>query len=94
MDSRSNDSYFWQVIKLDVLKQISIKLIQYYQKKGGSKALFSLECNFEPTCSEYTKQAIIQFGAYHGWRLGILRIKKCTDPDCVKKISDPIPERN
>lgn len=93
MDSRSDDRHLRQVFKLEMLKQISIKLIQYYQRKGGSKALFSLECNFEPTCSEYTKQAIIRFGVFQGWRLGILRIKKCTDRDCVSKILDPIPER-
>lgn len=34
-------------------------------------------CRFEPTCSEYTKQAIIKYGAIKGGWLGIKRICRC-----------------
>ena len=34
-------------------------------------------CRFTPTCSEYTKQAIIKHGIIKGTFLGIKRILKC-----------------
>ena len=34
-------------------------------------------CRFTPTCSEYTKQAIIKHGIIKGAFLGIKRISKC-----------------
>ena len=34
-------------------------------------------CRFTPTCSEYTKQAIIKYGIIKGTFLGIKRISKC-----------------
>ena len=34
-------------------------------------------CRFTPTCSEYTKQAIIKHGIIKGTYLGIKRISKC-----------------
>ncbi len=34
-------------------------------------------CRFTPTCSEYTKQAIIKHGIIKGAYLGIKRISKC-----------------
>ena len=34
-------------------------------------------CRFTPTCSEYTKQAILKHGIIKGTFLGIKRISKC-----------------
>ena len=34
-------------------------------------------CRFTPTCSEYTKQAIIKHGIIKGTYLGVKRISKC-----------------
>ena len=36
-----------------------------------------LRCRFYPTCSEYTKQAILKYGLFKGGLLGIKRICKC-----------------
>ncbi|WP_282446710.1 membrane protein insertion efficiency factor YidD [Shewanella sp. 1CM18E] len=74
-----------------MFKQISLKLIHRYQASGGSKKLLNIECNFEPTCSEYTKQCIIKYGAVKGWRLGLSRIKRCNQPDLCQKIYDEVP---
>ncbi|MGF1911775.1 membrane protein insertion efficiency factor YidD [Vibrio kasasachensis] len=50
-----------------------------------------MECNFKPTCSEYTKQCIVKYGARKGWQLGLSRIRRCNDPDLVEPIIDEVP---
>ena len=57
-----------------MLKNISIKLIELYQKIPGN---WHYSCRFYPTCSEYTKEAINKYGFIKGWFLGIKRIIKC-----------------
>ncbi|NOI13492.1 membrane protein insertion efficiency factor YidD [Vibrio hepatarius] len=74
-----------------MLKYISLKLIHLYQVSGGSRQLLNIECNFEPTCSEYTKQCIAKYGAIKGWKLGLTRIKRCNQPDLIEKIYDEVP---
>ena len=39
--------------------------------------LLGNNCRFLPTCSEYTKAAIIEFGLIKGITLGFRRISKC-----------------
>ena len=60
------------------MKNILVKLIEWYQKHISiwleSK---NVKCKFYPTCSEYTKQAIIKYGALKGSFLGLIRILKC-----------------
>lgn len=34
-------------------------------------------CRYEPSCSEYTKQAIKKYGLFKGSRMGALRIGRC-----------------
>lgn len=34
-------------------------------------------CQFTPTCSEYTKQALLKHGFWRGWGLGLWRIIRC-----------------
>jgi putative membrane protein insertion efficiency factor len=45
-------------------------------------------CRFEPTCSEYTRQAVEKYGAARGMWLGLKRILKC-QPFC-KGGHDPV----
>mgnify|MGYP002624291814 FL=1 len=56
------------------MKQIILLLIKIYQ--WFSKFTPPV-CRFTPTCSEYTKQAIIKYGAIKGLWLGIKRICRC-----------------
>lgn len=56
------------------MKKILIKLIEMYQKAPLSS---HNACKFTPTCSEYTKQAIIKYGALKGTFMGIKRILRC-----------------
>ena len=60
------------------MKKILIYLIEKYQKHIS---LFleskGIKCKFCPTCSEYTKQAIIKYGAIKGLFFGMKRIFRC-----------------
>ena len=58
----------------DIIKNFLISLIKLYQKISS---LFPAKCRFYPTCSEYTKQAILKYGIFKGGLLGIKRIAKC-----------------
>lgn len=65
--------------------------IRRYQRRGGGIETFRVDCNFTPTCSEYTRQAVLRFGCSQGLLLGWRRIRRCTDPDCVHPLPDPVP---
>lgn len=56
------------------MKQVFVLLINIYQffSKFTPKV-----CRFEPTCSQYTKEAIIKYGVFKGGWLGIKRICRC-----------------
>jgi len=56
------------------MKNLLIKLIKLYQKIPGK---FHYNCKFYPSCSNYTKEAIEEYGALKGTFLGIKRIIRC-----------------
>ncbi len=58
-----------------MLKNVVIKLIEGYQRVGT--AIMPRVCRYEPTCSEYTRQAILKYGVIQGGWLGLLRILRC-----------------
>ena len=57
------------------MKKFFIKLIDFYKKQISP--CIGNHCKFEPTCSEYTRQAIEKYGAGKGIILGIKRILRC-----------------
>ena len=57
------------------MKKILLFLIKIYQK--GISPYFGRRCRFYPTCSEYSRQAIIKYGTVKGSYLSIKRILKC-----------------
>ena len=56
------------------MKRIAIKLIELYQ---ATPLHIHTMCRFVPTCSEYTKIKINEYGFIKGTLLGIKRILKC-----------------
>jgi hypothetical protein len=65
------------------MKKIALKIIRLYQKTlSPDHGIFKFRypigyCKFNPTCSEYTYEAIDKYGLIKGTALGIKRIIKC-----------------
>ena len=60
------------------MRIILVKIIEFYQK--AISPFFSnigVHCKYEPTCSEYMKQAIEKYGVLKGFIKGIIRFFKC-----------------
>jgi putative component of membrane protein insertase Oxa1/YidC/SpoIIIJ protein YidD len=76
---------------MGVLQRWVIARIDAYQARGGGRVVFGVDCNFNPTCSAYTREAVARYGAGAGLRLGWQRIRRCTDPDCTAPRDDPVP---
>ena len=75
------------------MKKIFILFIRFYQK--FISPLFPAKCRYYPTCSQYTLEAIQEYGAIKGTYLGIKRILRCHpfheggyDPVPKRKIKD------
>lgn len=60
------------------MKKIIITLINFYKKHISPYLEYlGIHCKYEPTCSEYMRQAVEKYGAKKGFILGIKRILKC-----------------
>jgi len=57
------------------MKYIVLKLIRLYQITISQATPHS--CRFTPTCSEYTSEAIAEYGVIKGVWLGIKRLARC-----------------
>ena len=63
--------------KSDIFSRMGVFFVRVYQICispfiGGRAA-----CRFTPTCSEYTRQAILKYGLFRGIFLGLKRISRC-----------------
>ncbi|MBI5418399.1 membrane protein insertion efficiency factor YidD [Candidatus Poribacteria bacterium] len=61
------------------MKNFLVKLIKMYQK--FLSPFLPSSCRFNPTCSQYTIDAIEKYGLFKGLKLGVLRILRC-NPFC------------
>ena len=67
------------------MKKPILVLIRFYQKYLAT----GKDCRFQPTCSEYTYQAISRYGIIPGSWLGVKRIVRCHP--WSKGGNDPLP---
>ncbi|MAT52814.1 MAG: alpha-hemolysin [Porticoccaceae bacterium] len=74
-----------------MLQRLVLRAIASYQSAGGGRRWFGVECNFEPSCSEYARQSITRFGLRRGLSLALGRLRRCRQPDAVCKCLDPVP---
>ena len=61
------------------MKKILICLIDVYKKYFalGLMYVFGKGCRFQPSCSQYTKEALGKHGAIKGGLLSVKRVLKC-----------------
>lgn len=52
-----------------------LRLIRFYQK--WISPLLGANCRFQPTCSQYTFEAIEKYGVFKGGWKGFWRIMRC-----------------
>jgi putative membrane protein insertion efficiency factor len=69
--------------------KVALLALRFY--KAYLSMLFAGNCRFEPTCSQYTYDAIERFGVGRGVWLGIKRLGRC-HPLSRKFGYDPVPE--
>lgn len=60
---------------MNPLQRLFVGLIRLYQI--ALSPYFGQQCRFTPTCSEYTRQAILRHGALKGAWLGMRRVSRC-----------------
>lgn len=77
-----------------MFKKFVLRKIRHYQKEGGGEQKFSVDCNFIPSCSEYSIRAIEYHGLCKGGLLSLKRISRCNQRDLVEKIKDEVPMKN
>jgi len=58
---------------------IAVYLIDVYKKYFALAlmSLFGKGCRFQPSCSQYTKEALEQYGVFRGTLLSIKRLSRC-----------------
>jgi putative membrane protein insertion efficiency factor len=69
-----------------IASRLALKLIRGYQRLSK---FTPPSCRFSPTCSEYTRQAIVRYGFMKGAALGAWRICRCNP--FVEGGDDPVP---
>ena len=70
----SNLSILWKWVK-KVLAWVLLLPIRFYQV--CITPYTPLSCRFQPTCSEYARQAILKHGPFKGLALAVWRILRC-----------------
>jgi putative membrane protein insertion efficiency factor len=69
--------------------RLALFALRFY--KAYLSMLFAGSCRFEPTCSQYSYEAIERFGVARGGWLTLKRLARC-QPFSGKFGIDPVPE--
>ena len=72
------------------MKRIALAAIRFYQRRISPG--IAPACRFQPTCSDYTYEAIDSYGAIRGVAMGIWRVLRCNPLNDGGL--DPVPERS
>jgi uncharacterized protein len=74
---------------MHLLRYIAVLPVLLYQKIVSP--LLPGSCNYYPTCSEYTRRAILAHGIVRGVVMGAMRIGRCSSR--YYGGTDPVPDR-
>lgn len=69
-------------------RQILLGLLWVYKKFLSPFFNINSRCRYEPSCSEYMRQAIIYYGPWRGFVKGLARLGRC-HPWADHEIYDP-----
>ncbi|MHA2609291.1 MAG: membrane protein insertion efficiency factor YidD [bacterium JZ-2024 1] len=58
-----------------MLNFFALKVIEMYQKFVSP--LLPRVCRYEPTCSEYMRLALLKYGFWKGFFIGLKRLLRC-----------------
>ena len=72
-----------------MIKKFVKNFIREYQLRGGGANLW-VECNFEPSCSDYMIESIDRHGLIKGLAKGMRRIRRCKNSNLTNKIIDSV----
>lgn len=72
------------------MTKFSIFIIRIYQQTLSP--IIGNNCRFTPSCSEYTIEALKEYGFIKGWIMGVKRILRC-NPLCQGGF-DPVQKKN
>ncbi|MCM8795598.1 MAG: membrane protein insertion efficiency factor YidD [Candidatus Omnitrophica bacterium] len=70
-----------------MLRKVALNLLRLYQVYISPWLISS--CRFQPSCSEYMRQAILKYGLTCGILKGTIRLLRC-HPFCGKGGDDPL----
>lgn len=76
-----------------MVRHLAAAVIRLYQMTFS--AFLGRHCRFNPTCSEYTRQAVLRFGVLRGGWLGLKRVARCgpLGGSRFQGEFDPVPEQ-
>jgi len=57
------------------MRKMAVGLIVFYQ--GAISPMLGPACRYEPSCSQYAREAIERYGIFRGAWMGIKRISRC-----------------
>ncbi|MBL7070363.1 MAG: membrane protein insertion efficiency factor YidD [Candidatus Omnitrophica bacterium] len=58
-----------------MIRRIAIGLVTLYQ--GTLRTILPCSCRFQPSCSDYAKQAFIKYGFFKGVWCSFKRLARC-----------------
>jgi uncharacterized protein len=64
--------------------------VEFYQSHISPYVSHYIRCRYEPTCSEYSKQAVERFGTWPGLALSWRRLRSCQRSVPLGTL-DPVP---
>ncbi|MDD3952545.1 MAG: membrane protein insertion efficiency factor YidD [Lentisphaeria bacterium] len=73
---------------MNIFQKILLGLIGFYRR--WLSILKPSCCRFQPSCSEYARQAVIRHGCFRGILLSLWRVARC-HPFYHGSVYDPVP---
>jgi putative component of membrane protein insertase Oxa1/YidC/SpoIIIJ protein YidD len=81
----------YQAPASQVSSRVYVAGVHAYQALGRPLLEGRIQCRYEPTCSEYSVEAVRRFGIRRGLEMTVRRVRACKT-DVPLGTYDPVPE--